>query len=313
MRLFSSSSNVQPEWIAHFQDTKERMFVFFDKLEAKMKELCDAAIPELNETHKTDEDIYKRTYGRMLSGIKGQIEHIRQKARDTYEEKVTDYYRSIDAEISVHSPHHNTLMEFRNVIADRYREFETVSYQWRDALDATGAEDLEIKYQALLKEFEAEKNKFSCKQCGGNIAIEKIFFISTYIACPHCQTQNTFEPGTHASGLEDLGRRLGEQRTAPLLKVYQEEVQLERTLYHERHTLSLVRINNTNKQEVADINKKMEELENRRQAAIKNAPLLYKQYLRAMFDEWNKITPDLAVENNKTHDNWLAEFMKSHT
>ncbi len=313
MGLFSSTQETHPEWISQFQDIKERMFVFFDKLEIKMKELCDVAIPELNETHRTDDDMYKRSYGRMLSGIKGQIQNIRDKARTTYEEKVTDFYRQIDNEISVQSPHHNTLMDFRNDIADRYNAFEDIANQWNDDLDATGVEDLEIKYKAILDEFDAIKDKFACKQCGGGITIEKIFFINAFITCSHCQTQNTFEPSTQAMTLPYLGRALAEQRTEHLKKVYEDEVSMERTLYHERHKIDIGHFDDDNKQAVADKNRKLEALTQQRLAVIKNAPILYKQYLRAMFDEWNKITPDLAAENNKTHDNWLAEFMRNHS
>jgi hypothetical protein len=314
MGLFSSSKKEEamPEWLAETEEIKNRMFVFFEKLEAKMKELCEAAIPELNETYKTDEDIYKRAYGRMLSGIKGQLQNIREKARVTYEEKVSDYYREINSEISIHSIHHDTLMDFRNDIAERHNAFDDKVQYWRDALDNTGQEDLEIKYQAIVDEFNSIKNKFKCKQCGGHIAIEKIYFITAFLTCPQCQTQNTFEPSTQARGLEQLGRDLAEQRTAHLQKTYNDEVALERTLYHEKHTMSLSRIH-ASSNDKASIEKQMEVLEQQRQAAIKNAPVLYQIYLRAMFDEWNKIVPDLTEQNNKFYDRILDDFMRSHS
>ncbi|GAA6768084.1 hypothetical protein AAFH68_40360 [Flavobacterium sp. CGRL1] len=49
----------------------------------------------------------------------------------------------------------------------------------------------------------------------------------------------------------------------------------------------------------------MDDLEEQRQAAIKNAPKLYQVYLRAMYDEWNKITPDLKEHNEKMYQNQL--------
>ena len=41
-------------------------------------------------------------------------------------------------------------------------------------------------------------------------------------------------------------------------------------------------------------------------------PLLYKQYLRAMFDEWNKIVPDMAAENEKFYLRLLKDNNIEH-
>jgi RNA polymerase-binding transcription factor DksA len=306
--LFKDKEEEQaPEWLPLIKENQERFFVFIDKLEDKMKELCEAAIPELKTTFETDEDLYKRAYGRLLSGIKGQLENIRKKVYDVYDEKVIDVMQDLKSSVSISSPYHDQLYDFRNACSDKNNAFDEKYRTWLDALNETAEQDLEIKYQEILTEFEAIKNKFACKQCGSNITIEKIFFISTYLTCPSCQTQNTFEPSTQAKGLESLGRSLAEQRTAHLLQAYEAEKAMERTLYHERHTLSLSRINEDDKKEVERLNQKMTELESQRQAAIKNAPGLYEIYLRAMFDEWNKIVPDLAVENEKFYDRMLAD------
>jgi RNA polymerase-binding transcription factor DksA len=315
MGLFSSSKKEEatPAWVAESKEIKERLFVFFDKLELKMKELCEAAIPELEETFKTDDDLYKRAHGRMLSGIKGQLDNMRQKADDVFEEKITNYYDAIKENVSVHPIFSDTLYDFRNDCSKRHTEFDDVLYKWKDALDATVVEDLETKYQDVLDEYESIKNKFTCKQCGAGIVIDKIYFITTFLTCSQCQTQNTFEPSTATRGLEQLGRELAEQRTAHLSHAYLVENEMERTLYHERHTLSLSKIGIDNKNELAKINEQMDNIEARRQASIKNAPLLYKKYLRAMFDEWNKIVPDLTIQNNKFHDNILEDFMRGHS
>jgi RNA polymerase-binding transcription factor DksA len=306
---FTKKEEEKPEWIAQAQENKERIFIFFDKLEAKMKELCEAAIPELTETLNTDDDIYKRTYGRLAAGIKGQLENIRKKAYDIYEEKINDFYSDVKSDVSVMSPYYDVLSDFRTACSDRYhKQFEEQYQYWREKIDETSYEDMEVQYKKILDEFEAIKNKFNCKQCGGNIAIEKIFFITTFITCPHCQTQNTFEPSTQAGGLESLGRELAEQRTAHLLKAYNDENKKERDLYHERHTLSLSRIHEKDKKELARVNQLMDELELQRQNAIKDAPPLYEKYLRAMFDEWNKIVPDLAIHNEKFYERMLNDF-----
>jgi hypothetical protein len=39
---------------------------------------------------------------------------------------------------------------------------------------------------------------------------------------------------------------------------------------------------------------------------------LYRQYLRAMFDEWNSIVPDIAEENEKFHERLLKDHENYH-
>jgi RNA polymerase-binding transcription factor DksA len=317
MGFFSSSKKEDtppPEWLNEAHEIKTRLFSFLEKLEIKMQELCEAAIPELIEIQKTNTGPYNMAYGNMLAGIKGQLENIRQKVYDVYEDKVEDFYQSIKSDVSILSPHHEVLTDFRTTCSDRRNAFEGILSDWNDALDKTEDDgNLEEKYQNILKEYESIKNKFKCKQCGGNITIDKIFFLSTYITCSYCQSQNTFEPSTEAKGLEYLGRQIAEQRTAHLLLAYNEAQEKERELYHQRHQLKLDMIGESDKKVLQAIEQQIKALEIERDTAIKEAPALYVKYLRAMFDEWNKIVPDLTVQNNKFHDSQLAEFMKSYT
>lgn len=299
------SKDPAPEWIATLEESKERWFIFLDKLEIKIEELCTSAIPELKELMATDEDVYKRTFGRVYSGVNGQLENIRKKARETLEEKILGIYDNIKFDVSVQHPYYNNLSDFRSVCHDRHNNFEKKYQYWNDQLEKTREVDLEIDYQKIVQEYDAIKNKFNCKQCGGNITIEKIFFITTYISCSHCQTQNTFEPSTQSRMLLNFAKQLAEQRTAHLYELYSVEKNKERELYHERHELSLTRIHEKNKQTLDQKAKEMEDLEKRRQEAIVNAPKLYHSYLRAMFDELNKITPDLKEHNEKLYNNQI--------
>lgn len=307
--LFTSDKEKEPDWIAQANETKERWFVFLEKLETKMQELCEAAIPELEDSFKNDDDIYKRTHGRLLAGINGQLENIRRKAYDTYDEKIQGFYQTVQGNVSALSPHYNMLFNFRNECSNRYhRQFDDKLHYWQEQLKNTGKENLEIKYQALLDEFEAIKNKFNCRQCGAPLHINQIFFINTYITCPHCQSQNSFEPSTQAKQLEHLGRELAEQRTAPLLQAYENELQKERDLYQQKHETALSMIHEKDKKRREQTNLLTEDLERQRQQAIRNAPGLYETYLRAMFDEWNKIVPSLAPQNEKFYQRMLSDF-----
>ncbi len=295
-----------PEWIAEIQETQERFFAFIDKLEAKLIELCDAAIPELEDVFKTDEDPYKRTHGNLLSGIAGQIQNIRQKAHDTYEVKVTDLFRSIKDDVNITDPNHDKLYDFRTACSDKHNNFDDVISFWRERINQTGNVDYEIEYQAIVNDFEKIKNQFNCSQCGANIPITKIYFTISYIKCSSCSTQNTFEPSTKARGLEQVARSLAEQRTYHLLEDYHSENTKEREIYHEAHQLKLGR-HDLDKNQKQQIENQLVELENKRQEAIKNAPILYQKYLRAMFDEWNKLIPDLTEQNEKFYLRMLED------
>ena len=292
-----------PEWYAELQESQQRWFAFLEKLEAKMEELATAAIPELKQLLEEDEDLYKRTFHRVYAGVRGQLNNIREKARDTYEEKINRIYYDLNSQVSVLSKHHDLLSDFRTACSDRHNEFERKFEHWSDQIEKTQERDLEIEYQKILNEFETIKDKFSCKQCGGNITIDKIFLIETYISCPYCQSQNTFAPSTQARMLQNIARGLAEQRTVHLYEAFETENNKERELYHQRHELSLSKILQTDSRVLNEINTKMDQLEIDRQNVIQNAPKLYQVYLRAMYDEWNKITPDLKEHNEKMYQN----------
>lgn len=300
------SSEPLPEWFATLEESKERWFLFLEKLEIKIEELCTAAIPELKELLATDEDIYKRTFHRVYAGVNGQLQNIREKARDTYDDKIIEMYENIKPEISVLNPYYNLLSDFRTVCSERYhKDFEQKYEYWQNQLEKARERDLEIEYNKIVAEFDAIKNKFNCKQCGGNITIEKIFFMTTYITCSHCQTQNTFDPSTRARMLQNFAKELAEQRTSHLYEIYLTENNKERELYHEKHELSLSTIHEKDKKVLEQKNIQMDILEKRRKEVIKNAPKLYLTYLRAMYDEWNKITPDLKEHNEKMYENQI--------
>nr|WP_199002434.1 hypothetical protein [Flavobacterium sp. ASV13] len=294
-----------PEWYSELQQSQERWFSFLEKLEAKTEEFATAAIPELKDILQSDDDLYKRTFHRVYSGVNGQLQNIRSKARDTYEEKIIDVYQNYNAQVSVLSKHHNLVSDFRTACSDRYNDFEDKCEYWRNQIEKTQERDLQIEYQKILDEYETIKNKFNCTQCGGNIEIEKIFLIETYISCPYCKTQNTFAPSTQARNLQNIARGLAEQRTAHLYEAFETENSKERELYHQRHELSLSKIHESDKKVLSQIQAKMDELEEQRQFVIKNTQKLHQVYLRAMYDEWNKITPDLKEHNEKMYQNQL--------
>lgn len=242
------------------RQTQERWFVFLQKLEERMEEMCTAAVPELKAIFKEDQDPYKRAHGRMLAGLTGQIRQMQDKANEVREDKIIGLiYSSGIFEANA----------FREACFNRHYAFEDKCHYYISLLqEAAGQQDLEGFYQEELAAFASIKDKFTCKQCGGKITIPKMFFIATYVTCSYCQTQNTFLPSSGAQMVLHRARSLAEQRTAHLLKAYE----------------------NSDPKD----------------------PVLYRQYLRAMFDEWNKITPDMEGENEKFYLRLLRENNIDH-
>lgn len=280
------------------QETKERFFVFIGKLEEKLKEFADASITELEALSKSDPDEFKRGYHRMKSAVLGQLDSIRKKAMDVKEEKIDRAAFSLDG--------HN--YQLRTECYERYEQLEKLYSRYRGLIQNTEVEDFEAKYQKILDEYEAIKDKFRCVQCGSPITIEKIYFTTTYITCPACQTRNTFEPSSQAKMLEHIGRSLAEQRTAHLLKEHDAIPEKTQELYLQTHHLELSLIHERDKKVIAQKTQEIQELRRQKEELESRRPGLYHTYLRAMFDEWNKINPALAEEHEKFYTRLLNDY-----
>jgi hypothetical protein len=309
--LFGGKKQEQeaPEWLQQVHENKERFFAFLTKLEQKMDELGEASLPELKAAFNEETDnVYNAAYDRMLAGVKGQFENMRQKAYDVNEEKVIDFERECNDSIEFDSPYRDVLHDFRTTCSDRYHQDFTKKYEsWIKKLDETGIADLEAEYNKIIKDFEATKDKFTCKQCGSKITIEKIFTLDVYVTCGSCQTQNTFQPSTLSKSLENIAQNLAMDRAAEEYYAYENCGKIERELYHARHELKLSKNFENDKKIVAQAEVEIEELERRRQEAIANEPIMYEKFIRRKYAEWIKIMPDqerhllIRMQNELNH------------
>lgn len=304
-KLFNNGSeNSQAAAVRkEMQEIKGRFFVFIGKLEDKLREFTAASIPELAALNNTDTDEFKRGYLRLKAAVLGQLESIQKKALATKEEKITDFpYQGDDHEIS------KAYHEFRNECYDRYFLLDKLYSNCCQEIENTHSEDYEVKYQKILDEYEAIKDTFRCSQCGSPIAIDKIYFTTTYITCSACTTRNTFEPSSQAKMLEHIGRSLAEQRTAHLRKEHDEIPEKAQALYLQKHHIELSLIHERDKKIIEQKTAQMQELEKQQQDLESKRPVLYQNYLRAMFDEWNKINPALAEEHEKFYTRLLKDY-----
>lgn len=285
------------------QETKERFFVFIGKLEEKLKEFAGASIPELEALNKGDSDEFKRAYHRMKSAVLGQLGSIRKKALDVKEEKIEGFVLPYD-DHAISAVYY----QFRAECYKRYDQLDELHLHYHELIENTDAEDFEAKYQKIVDEYEAIKDKFRCVQCGSPITIGKIYFTTTYITCPACQTRNTFEPGSQAKMLEHIGRSLAEQRTAHLLKAHDAIPEKAQELYLQIHHLELSLIHERDKKVIAQKTQEIQELQRQKEELESKRPGLYQTYLRAMFDEWNKINPALAEAHEKFYIRLLNDY-----
>jgi hypothetical protein len=282
------------------RETKERFFLFIDKLEDKLREFAEASIPELEELNRNDTDEYKREYSSMKSAVLGQLESIVKKAREVQEEKIA-YFPYYENE-------RDAYYEFRNECYQKLHQLEELKAVYCEKIENTTQEDYEAKYSKILEEYQIIKDQFRCSQCGSPVPIDKIYSTTTYLTCSFCNTKNTFEPSSQTKALEQLGRSLAEQRTAHLLLQYQEACRIPQELYHQIHKLELSLNWETDKNGVAQIEKQIEELKQQKEKLEQQAPELYRNYLRTMFDEWNKINPDMKEQHEKFYKRLLDEY-----
>lgn len=290
--------------IAQMQQTKERFFAFIEKLEEKLTDFTETAIPEIAAFGKEDTD-NDRAYYRMKSAILGQINGIREKAEETKEEKITNFsYPRDNQEIK------SAYYELRDACYERVRQLEDLCSQCRSRVESAYTEDYEKEYRKILDEYETIKNKFTCAQCGSPILIDKIYFTSVYITCAACQTRNSFNPGSQAKTLEGLGRSLAEQRTKHLLEEHHVASGEAHTLFQQCHRLKLDIRFEKNKDTLKALTARYEQLEQERQEKKKYRDALYQHYLRAMFDEWNSINPALSAEHEEFYKSLLKEYHK---
>jgi hypothetical protein len=299
-----------PAWVKEMKETEQRWIVFIEKMQQRLNELGEAAIPELEQAFNADKENDTNHYHRIRSGVVGQIRSMRDKANDFYEEKINDFYIDYISKTQHSNPAREWLDDFRTNNHNLLNEFETICDKWVDKAEATEIENPEEKYQNILNTYQGIKEKFKCSQCGSKIKIEKIYFISTYLPCGHCQTQNTFDPGSTIKELEWVTRSLAEARTKHILDASVHANEKERELYAQIHELKLDANFEKDGGKKAAMEAKKKLLEEQRQQCIKDAPELYKKYLRAMFDEWHRLMPDMKEQNERVYDGMLQNYKR---
>lgn len=281
----------------HLEATEQRLDVFLHKLSLRAQELLSGFEHEAPGIRAGD-TLYGQAYSRFLAATRGQIQKLREKVREVEETQITPVFYSHTSQSG--NAVYSMVYEWRNRCQARILQWEEQLYTLEAAaIERAEWQDYEAVFHKHLNQYHAEKEEVFCKQCGAKLTINQVFYYSVYITCAFCHTQNIFDPGTSARQLEDTARKLAEQRSRPLLEQQQFYQQRERDLYMQAHQLQLSLVHETNSRIIQEKQQAITRLEEQRQEAVLKAPELMEAYHRSVFDELNRLLPDLREHHEK--------------
>lgn len=203
----------------NMRDLEQRFRVFIEKLTERAESLAEETRGAIQEIYDEDADPYKRSFGNFLMGVKGQFKGIIDKAEEVFKQQIKPHALSF---LKTQTPEGELQEEWFRKIHD---DFEKWKDKMRDLADSIENQvkkpSAEEKLREIVEEYNAVKDKFHCSQCGANLEIKELYFISTYITCPYCQTQNTFVPSDKMRGFEFVAKDFAEEKTREEEKLYE--------------------------------------------------------------------------------------------
>lgn len=193
----------------------DRFKSFLLKLEQRALELETETI----EAGQQINDLDEIRFIHFKAGITGQYETLKVKAKEIFKEQIEKksfsyYYSDKDVRTDDYMYSHDTKIYETSLLLDNFDD--KIDSILGNIFSQVKAESSEDKLKKLLVEYETTKNNFCCTQCGATLKIEKIYFVSAYVTCEFCQTQNTFVPSTKISLLPDLVREIATEKTGIL-------------------------------------------------------------------------------------------------
>ena len=203
----------------NMRDLEQRFRVFIEKLTERAESLAEETRGAIQEIYDEDADPYKRSFGNFLMGVKGQFKGIIDKAEEVFKQQIKPHALSF---LKTQTPEGELQEEWFRKIHD---DFEKWKDKMRDLAESIENQvkkpSAEEKLREIVEEYNAVKDKFHCSQCGANLEIKELYFISTYITCPYCQTQNTFVPSDKMRGFEFVAKDFAEEKTREEEKLYE--------------------------------------------------------------------------------------------
>ena len=201
-------------------ELQQRFSNFLEKLLAKAEELTNEVKITIQETYDSDTDAYKRNFFNFKNWIEGQYRWIIKKAEDVFESQIKPKYlmtfeQSLQSSMQKKKEEFEWFVDLLENWKMKVEKFEELAF--KDLKEKSVADDL----NEILAEYEKVKDKFFCKNCWWKLELKEYYFISTYITCPFCKTQNIFNPSTKMRELELTVRDLAEEKASDLEKNYE--------------------------------------------------------------------------------------------
>jgi len=234
----------------------QRLQTFLGKLHARAEEMYAEVQDAAQSVADADSDPFKRSYLQFKAGMIAQFNAIMQKGSGVYQKEVVPKASPME------------LMALSQLFNDWNI---SVLNMMTSAFDHVVERDLEREYTEIMEEYERYKDHFHCKQCGGKLEIQTFYFTATYIACPYCRTQNTFDPGTKVRMAEHLARPLAELRCRGSYETYKQQ---------------------------------------RKLLGAKGAEESYRVYVRALIDEMDNILPGLETQHQNFCNRLLDDYQR---
>lgn len=189
---------------------QQKLETFLSKLSQRADDLFQEVQANAQEIADTDQDLYKRNYYQFKAGIIAQFNAIIQKGSNTFHTQVAP----------------SAGWDQQMILSELYNTWHTkVLSQMTGVFENIQERDLEKQYAEAMAEYEQIREKFHCKQCGAKLRLKKFYFIDTYIQCEFCLTQNNFDPGSKAKGIEIFVYPLASLRCHHLKEVHKAIVQ----------------------------------------------------------------------------------------
>jgi len=278
---------------------ENRLDTFLAKLNERVDVLLSGFIEEAPAVMAED-DRFGQAYYRFSSAMKGQIANMREKLREVLEKQIEPVYSRYSDTLSVGSEAYNMLREWRNRCADKANEWEEqLHHRVEETTELVERKDYEPVFEEMMNNYWQQCQSVNCRQCGANLSIKQVYYYSAYVACSHCQTQNIFEPGTIARDIEHTARKLAEQRSKHFMDAHEQRNREERDLYQQMHELQLTLSMDERMSKRGAKYEQLLSLEAKRVQAENEAPELLDKYYRNIFDELNKLLPDLEEHHEK--------------
>ena len=203
----------------NMNDLEQRFRVFIEKLTERAESLAKETRDAMQEIYDEDTDPYKRSFGNFLMGVKGQFNGIIDKAEDVFKQQIKPYEPSF---YETQTPEGELQEKWFRKIHDDFEKWKDKMRDLADSIESHVKEpSAEEKLREIVEEYNAVKDNFHCSQCGANLEIKELYFISTYITCPYCQTQNTFVPSDKMREFEFVAKDFAEEKTREEEKLYE--------------------------------------------------------------------------------------------